>query len=106
VIHTVVSVTPKVTKVYVTKAGNFEYHSIKKDFFSGFSLIKGKFDFFLASPSKALFDLLYFKTRQFRGIKIEEIEGLIRELRIDIDEMEKSEKEKMLSMIKDYICHE
>ena len=106
VIHTITSVTPKITKNYAAKVGSFEYHSIKKELFSGFSLIKGKFDFFLASPSKALFDLLYFKTRQLRGVKIKEINALIRELRVDIDEMEKPEKEKLFAMIKKYIRHE
>ena len=105
-IHIVTSVTPKITKTYATKAGNFEYHSIKKELFSEFSLIKGKFDFFLASPSKALFDLLYYKTRQFRGVKPEAIDPLIRELRIDIDEMKKQEREELYAMIKGYIGRE
>jgi predicted transcriptional regulator of viral defense system len=106
VIHATISVTPRITKGYATKAGNFEYHSIKKELFTGFSLIKGKFDFFLAFPSKALFDLLYFKTRQFRGIKPEAIDPLIRELRVDIEEMEKTEKERFYAMINKFICHE
>ncbi|KAF0135120.1 MAG: hypothetical protein FD145_258 [Candidatus Saganbacteria bacterium] len=106
IIHAVTSVTPKITKTYSTKAGIFEYHSIKKELFSGFSLVKGRFDFFLASPSKALFDLLYFKTRQFRGVKQEAIDALIPELRIDIDEMDKQEREKLYAMIKKYIRHE
>lgn len=101
-IHSVTSVTPKVTREYRTKAGNFSYQSIKKELFSDFSLIKGKFDFFIAYPSKALFDLLYFRTRQFRGVSTENIEALIEELRIDIDEMDKGEREKFYAMIKKY----
>ncbi|OGF45481.1 MAG: hypothetical protein A2452_10935 [Candidatus Firestonebacteria bacterium RIFOXYC2_FULL_39_67] len=101
-IYSVTSVTPKVTRDYRTKAGNFAYQSIKKDLFSGFSLIKGKFDFFIASPSKALFDLLYFRTRQFRGIKTEKIKTLIEELRIDIDEMDKDEQKIFYKMIEKY----
>ncbi|MDD4902139.1 MAG: hypothetical protein PHE24_03305 [Patescibacteria group bacterium] len=99
-IHSVTSITPKVTKDYQTKAGNFSYQSIKKELFSGFSLAKGKFDFYIASPSKALFDLLYFRTRQFRGVKLEEIKRLIEELRIDMDEMDKAERDKFYLMIK------
>ena len=102
-IYSITSITPKVTREYQTKAGNFAYQSIKKDLFSGFSLAKGKFDFYIALPSKALFDLLYFRTRQFRGVKFEEIRGLIEELRIDIDEMDKTEQEKFYSMIKKFI---
>src|SRR3989339_1872650 len=101
-VYSITSVTPKVTRDYRTKAGNFAYQSIKKDLFSGFSLIKGKFDFFIASPSKALFDLLYFRTRQFRGIKTEKIKTLIEELRIDIDEMDKDEQKIFYKMIEKY----
>lgn len=99
-IHSVTSVTPKVTRDYQTKAGNFAYQSIKKDLFSDFYLAKGKFDFYIASPSKALFDLLYFRTRQFRGVKLEMIDKLVEELRIDFDEMDKIEQEKFYLMIK------
>ncbi|MBU2036911.1 hypothetical protein KJ866_01755 [Patescibacteria group bacterium] len=101
-IHSVTSITPKVTRNYQTKAGNFAYQSIKKELFSDFSLAKGKFDFFIASPSKALFDLLYFRTRQFRGIPLEKIRTLVEELRIDIDEMGKEELTKFYTMIKKY----
>jgi len=100
VIHSVTSVTPKITRDYQTKAGNFAYQSINKEFFSGFFLVKEKFDFFIASPSKALFDLLYFRTRQFRGFSLEKIKVLVEELRIDIDEMDKEEQIKFYAMIK------
>jgi len=99
-IHSITSITPKVTRSYQTKAGNFTYQSIKKDLFADFSLVKGKFDFYIASPAKALFDLLYFKTHQFRGISPEEIKRLIEELRIDISEMDKTEQKKFYLMIK------
>jgi len=102
-IQTIISVSPKITKNYETKAGNFAYQSIRKDLFSDFSLISGDFDFFIASPSKALFDLLYFKTRQFRGLRFDVIEELIADLRIDIDEMEKGEREKFYKMIEVFI---
>lgn len=110
VIHSVTSVTTKVTRDYPTKAGNFSYQSINKELFSYFSLVKGepasregKFDFFIASPSKALFDLLYFRTHQFRGITLEGVKKLIEEMRIDIDEMDKEEREKFYSMINIFI---
>jgi hypothetical protein len=65
-------------------------------------LAKGKFDFYIASPSKALFDLLYFRTRQFNNLSVEQIKAMISELRIDIDEMSKEEQEKFYSMINKY----
>lgn len=99
-IYPTTSVTLKVTRDYRSRAGNFVYQSINKDIFSDFLIVQGKFSFFIASPSKALFDLLYFKTRQFRGISMEKIKLLIEELRIDIDEMDKGEQKKFYSMIK------
>jgi len=101
-IHSVTSVTLKVTRNYQTKAGNFAYQSINKEFFSDFSLKKGKFDFYVASPAKALFDLLYFRTSRFRGVSLENIKMLIEDLRIDFDEMDKEEQEKFYIMIKKY----
>ncbi|MEK7528364.1 MAG: hypothetical protein AAB592_01215 [Patescibacteria group bacterium] len=103
VIHAVTSVTLKVTRNYQTKAGSFTYQSIDKELFSDFSLVKGKFDFFIASPSKALFDLLYFKTNQFRGFPVEKVKSLVEELRIDLDEMSKEEQEKFHSIINTYL---
>ncbi|MBI3420775.1 MAG: hypothetical protein HY006_01805 [Candidatus Sungbacteria bacterium] len=101
-IHSVTSVTPKVTRNYQIKAGNFAYQSINKRLFSDFSLVRGRFDFFISSPSKALFDLLYFRTRQFRGFSVGKLKALVEELRIDIYEMDKEEQEKFYTMIKKY----
>ena len=100
------SVVQKTTRTYDTKIGSFSYQSIQKKLFTDFFLVDGKFNFFIASPAKALFDLLYFKTHQFRGVKIEEIKQRIEGLRIDIDEMEKSEQDKFYEMIKKYIKDE
>jgi len=101
-VHSITSVTPKVTRSYETKAGNFGYQSINKELFSDFVLVKGKFDFFIASPAKALFDMLYFKTSQFRGMEEKNIKDLIYELRIDFDEMDREEQKKFYSLIKKY----
>lgn len=101
--HSMTSVTLKVTRSYQTKAGDFSYQSIKEDLFLDFFLVHGKFDFFIASPSKALFDLVYFRTNQFRSVSFKNIIPLVEELRIDIDEMEKSEQEKFYSLTKKYV---
>lgn len=108
-IHSVTSVTLKVTRDYQTKVGNFSYQSMNKELFSGFSLIKGNpslstgtFDFYIASPSKALFDLLYFRTRQLRNLSWGQITSMVAELRIDIDEMSEEEQKKFFTMIKKY----
>ena len=98
-VYPITSITLKATREYQTKAANFTYQSIKKDFFSDFSLMQGKFDFYMASPAKALFDLLYFRTRQFKGLNLKDIEKIIEELRVDFDEMDKVEQEKFYSLI-------
>ena len=109
-IHGITSVTPKVTRTYETKAGNFTYQSLKQELFSDFSLIQGKaslkFNFFIASPAKALFDLLYFKTHQFRSVRIKDTKMLVEELRIDIDEMDKKEQSMFYAWIKKYFHDE
>ncbi|MBU1070934.1 hypothetical protein KKG65_00805 [Patescibacteria group bacterium] len=100
VIYPVISVTTKITRNYQNKVGNFAYHSMKKSLFLDFSLVKGSFDFFIATPAKALFDLVYFKTNQFKGLKIEDVKMLVEDLRVDIDEMGKKEREKFYMMVK------
>lgn len=98
-VYSITSVTLRVTRAYQTQAGNFTYQSIKKDFFSDFFLVKGEFDFYIASPAKALFDLLYFRTHQFRGMNLQDIKRMIDEMRIDFDEMDKGEQEKFYFLI-------
>lgn len=108
-IYNITSITPKVTRNYMTKAGNFSYQSIKNESFAGFSLIQSKstnLEYFIASPAKALFDLLYFRTAQLRGTSLQDLKKLIGDLRIDIDEMDKKEKDKFYFMIKEQIGDE
>ena len=103
-IHSITSVTPKVTRKYeVRSVGSFSYQSINKNLFSDYVLVKGKFDFFIASPSKALFDLLYFRTHQFRGVRFGDVTKIVKELRIDIDEMNEAERNKFYKRIKAYL---
>lgn len=106
IIHTITSATPKVTRDYKTKIGTFSYQSLKEELFTGFVSVNDKFNFFIASPSKALFDLLYFRTRQFKGVKFEDVTKLVEELRIDLDEMDENEKEKFYAMVKKHMKYE
>ncbi len=106
VIRMMTSVTTKVTRDYRTRAGTFAYQSMKPSLFSDFRLEKQRFDFFIASPSKALFDLLYYRTRQFRTIKFEDLDPLIGELRINIDGMDARQREAFYTTIKKHIRHE
>jgi len=106
IIHIITSATPKVTRDYKTKIGTFSYRSLKEELFTDFVSVNDTLDFFIASPSKALFDLLYFRMRQFRGMKFEDITRLVEELRIDLDEMDKGEKDTFYAMVKKYMKYE
>lgn len=92
VVKATISVTPKTTRKYSNKAGGFIYHSIKEDLFSDFRLMKSKsgFRFLIASPAKALFDLIYLRTNQFRTQK----DNIIKDLRIETNEMSRTEIKK------------
>lgn len=54
-------VTPKKTAQFRTPFGNFIYHSIKKNAFTGFNS-----ETLLAKPEKALIDYLYFNTSRMK----------------------------------------
>lgn len=102
-IGTVTSVTAKITRTYNNRAGSFAYQTINKDLFSGFKMVNDKFNFFIATPAKALFDLLYFRTNQFRGIDVKRVVDLVEDARIDIEEMEATERELFFTMVKNYL---
>lgn len=99
------SVTTKGTRTYEGRAGSFRYQSISPNLFKDFVLVEGTFDFFIASPAKALFDLLYLTTHQFRGIQFSMIRGRVSDLRIDIDEMEPRQRRAFYALVKEYLSH-
>lgn len=101
-IGTVTSVTTKITRTYNNRAGSFAYQTINRDLFSGFKMVNGQFNFFIATPAKALFDLLYFKTNQFAWFDIKKIDSMVSSLRVDIDEMDESERKLFYVLVKKY----
>jgi len=50
------------TKAFKNKFGTFIYHSIKKEYFFGFSIAKSpdNYNYFLATPEKAVIDFIYY----------------------------------------------
>jgi hypothetical protein len=106
VIHATTSVTTKTTRDFKTRVGDFAFQSIQPNLFSGFSSEKGGFEYFIASPAKALFDLLYFRTRHFHAVRLRDMGRLVEELRIDIDEMAEQERDAFYSLVKGYMRHE
>lgn len=102
-IYPITAVSSKTSRNFENKIGTFSYNSIRKDLFNGFVLKGDKFKFYIASPAKALFDLIYFKTKQLKGLTLSDIEEIIYDLRIDFYEMEEEEKEKFYNLIKKFI---
>jgi predicted transcriptional regulator of viral defense system len=102
-IYGTTSMALKTSRRYLVKPiGDFSYRSIRRDLFTGFSMEKGRFEYFIASPAKALFDLLYFRTNGLRGIGPADALRLAEDLRVDIDEMGAEEKDKFIELIKNY----
>jgi hypothetical protein len=60
----------------------------------------------MASPPKALFDLLYFKTHQFRSVQFEDVRALVEEIRVDINEMTKKDRGVFFELVRKQIRHE
>ena len=55
-------VTPKTTRSFKNRLGNFSYRHIQAALFFGYRQLKGKyFPYLIAAPEKALLDLIYFK---------------------------------------------
>jgi len=81
-----VSITPKKTTVFSNKFGNFFYHSIKKELFCGFKIIKeSDFTILKASKAKALFDFLYLR----KNLLVDK--RAIKELRLNLDNFDKED---------------
>jgi predicted transcriptional regulator of viral defense system len=106
VIHGTNSVTAKTTRDYTTKAGNFTYQSMQKRLFTDYVMEKRAFNFFIATPAKALFDLLYFRTRQFTRVQFKDVDALIEELRIDFAEMDEQDQHVFYAMVKKHMHYE
>lgn len=74
------------TDQFSNNLGNFIYHKIKEELFSGFKVMKkGDFSILKATKAKALFDFLYFRKRLLVD------ERAIKELRLNLDEFTSSD---------------
>jgi predicted transcriptional regulator of viral defense system len=75
------SVGLRKTDQFSNELGNFIYHKIKDDLFTGFTTVKkGNFLILKATKVKALFDFLYFRKRVLVD------KGAVDELRLNLDE--------------------
>lgn len=91
------SVTNKTTREFENRLGIFKYRTVNDNLFKDFEVVRGKFEFVIASRPKAVFDYLYFKTDLLRKSFDESI---YEDLRIDIDDLSTSERKKLDELIK------
>ena len=81
-------ITTKKTNSIINEFGAFNYQSIKKDLFTGFSVKSyGVMERYVASKAKALFDYIYFNQNKFSKITENELLGL----RLNLDIMQKQD---------------
>ncbi|MFH1460548.1 MAG: hypothetical protein ABIG64_09310 [Candidatus Omnitrophota bacterium] len=77
------SITTKKTAAYKNYLGVFEYRSLKKDLFFGFTKVaENNQEFFIAQPEKAILDFFYFrkeikgKAGEFESLRFQNLETL------------------------------
>ena len=93
------SVTTKLPRSFMTRAGNYSYRKIKNSLFTGFTTIKGPFEFTIAQPHKAVFDYIYYYTSHFtKNVHPD----LLEELRIDTDDLAPQEKKKLAALLSEF----
>ncbi len=90
-------VTIKKTNSISNEFGVFNYQSIKKDLFIGFSVKSyGIMEWYVASKAKALFDYIYFNQNKFSDITEKELKGL----RLNLDMMDENDWEEYQKYLK------
>mgnify|MGYP001559503672 CR=1 FL=1 len=93
---TTTSVTSKLPRQFMNRTGRYTYRNINEKLFTGFTHIKGDFDFAIALPHKAVFDYLYYHTHRFsKNVHAD----LLEELRIDTDTISAKEKKNLKALI-------
>ena len=82
----ITSVGLRKTDHFSNDLGNFIYHKIKEELFTGFKVIKkGNLSILKATKTKALFDFLYFRKRLLTDKRA------VEELRLNLDELTKKD---------------
>ncbi|MFA4932434.1 MAG: hypothetical protein WC625_05985 [Caldisericia bacterium] len=91
-------ITTKTPRTYATLLGRFVYRSIRSDLFTGYSLgaYRG-FDVRIASPAKALFDMLYLRPFTTPGAMRS---YLLETGRLNWDALRPSDKKRLVATIR------
>ena len=85
-VYAYTSVTLKSKNTYANKFGRYIYRNITRKLFTGYDIKEiGGYEIKEATKPKALFDYLYLKLYRIRNIT----EGMLLELRLNLDEFEK-----------------
>lgn len=103
-VYTVTSMTIGRNKEFRTSVGDFSYTSIPEDSYAGGIVLMQSIDylgnFFIASPEKALIDLVYAKCR---GLNKEQLKDeLIESRRIDDQRLRELNKERLYEIANNY----
>lgn len=86
--YSITSVTTQKSKKYIIDNKEYEYTKISKDFFSDY--VK-RDNFLIATPEKALVDLIYLASKKLRKIELSDLDmsivnwDLFNKLRVEID---------------------
>ncbi|MEI7603969.1 MAG: hypothetical protein WCJ19_03045 [bacterium] len=97
------SITSKVTREYSNRFGVFKYSSISPRFFMDFETIKSDFEFQIAKPYKAVFDILYYRTNLFRD---DFDKNILEDMRIDTENLTENDKKKLKDMVSQFTSQE
>lgn len=93
------SVTTKLPRQFMTRAGNYAYRKIKNELFTGYTTVKERFEFTIALPYKAVFDYLYYYTNCFtKNVHPD----LLEELRIDAGALPPPERKKLATLLSEF----
>ena len=102
-VFTITSVSSKKTANFKTRVGDFTYRNIKPSLFTGYDFVKIHFypegkilkrSVLIASPEKAFFDYIYYKSGNLTEKDIEEF-------RFDADSVKKMDRK----ILKKYLTH-
>lgn len=104
----ITSVSKNKTTNFTNEFGNFIYHKIKSDLYTGFTIFKkGDFTVSKATKAKALFDFLYFRKnlivdkKSFLALRLN-LENLNKKDLVELEKYVKIEKSKKMLEILNY----
>jgi len=98
------SISHKTTRNFKDFIGIFEYKTIRSEFFTDFKFVKFFLDeielcYAIAKPYKAIYDYLYYKTKQ-QNLSKEELFAILDDLRINYEDLPKGEIKRLIKMFK------